>query len=114
MPLKIFELGELQLASKNSKKLLLLTCSVTLDLPISLDEDLDIDGLAERSRTGQLWISKGTVCRMEIAACVAGAVEASGSLLRCLVESVAGCSVSVSPSCYPQTDLTWTWRYGKT
>ncbi|KAB5586071.1 hypothetical protein GE09DRAFT_1181169 [Coniochaeta sp. 2T2.1] len=63
MPPRLIELGELQVTSTASKQSLYLSCSMTLDLPDSIDEQIDAADLAEMTESGHLWIAKAASCR---------------------------------------------------
>jgi hypothetical protein len=103
MPVRLFELGELHIASKSSKQPLALTCSISLDLPASMNEQIGVKDLVEMTKSGQLWIAKATTCRLEVAASVQGVAvitteaEAVPTLLRFILDVIAGCTVSLPP-----------------
>lgn len=93
MPLKHFELGELQLTSKTSKVPLCVSCSVTLDLPPSLNESASLEDITGLTSAGELWISKATACRMDVKVSVLETVEDAATVLGYLTEAIAVCSV---------------------
>jgi len=104
MPVQPFELGELQIASSSSKQSLYLACSITLDLPLSIDGQIDVEDLAELTGSGQLWIAKADTCRLEVAASV-GVIDAQGldapsALRQHIIEAIGACPVSV-PFLFP-------------
>ncbi|KAH8907072.1 hypothetical protein BR93DRAFT_978564 [Coniochaeta sp. PMI_546] len=97
MPVKHFDLGELQTTSKNSKQSLLLACSITLDIPATIDEHISPTELAEMTETGRLWIAKATTCRLEVASSVQGGElhgpDESSTLAQYVVGAVEGCTI---------------------
>lgn len=96
MPVKVLDLGELQVTSKDSKQSLWLASSVTLDIPASIDEQISAAGLADLTSSGGLWIAKAATCRLEVAASVQG-IEPHGAdastLPQYMVDAVSECTV---------------------
>jgi hypothetical protein len=99
MPIKVLDLGDLQVTSRNSKQSLLLASSITLEIPTSIDEQITLSDLADMTTNGQLWIAKAATSRLEVAASVQGIQldggEGSSDLRQYMVEAIFGCPVSL-------------------
>ncbi|OIW27296.1 hypothetical protein CONLIGDRAFT_671111 [Coniochaeta ligniaria NRRL 30616] len=97
MPIKLFDLGELQVTSKNSKQSLFLAISVTLDIPTAIGEQISPADLADMTKIGRLWIAKATTCRLEVAPSVQGVElhgpDASSTLAQYMVDAIGGCTI---------------------
>jgi hypothetical protein len=99
MPVTVLDLGELQLKSKDTKQSLLLATSMTLDVPPMIAQQIDVEHLAEMTRTGQLWVSKASNCQLEVSASLQE-VEVLGpnaisTLPQVMVDTMGGCPVSL-------------------
>lgn len=99
MPARVLGLGDLQVTSRNSKQSVLLTSSITLEMPTSIDEQAPLSDIADMTRSGQLWIAKAATSRLEVAASLQGAEltggEGSSMLRQFMVETTGACPVSL-------------------
>lgn len=117
MPVQLLELGELQITSRATKHSLHLACSITIDLPASLSAELNVEELADMTKSGRLWISKADTCRLEVASSLQGLEaygrEVSPVLKQCMIDTIASCSVSSFPLCLSSCKSNKS-RYGTT
>ena len=105
MPIKVLDLGDLQVTSRNTKRSLLLASSITLDIPASIDEQIALPGWTGMTGTGmtengQLWISKASTCCLKVVASVQGveSQETPSTLPHYIADAIGDCTVSLVPS----------------